>query len=62
MYEQQRHRHSILDPFQALDDKAVKQINGKMTEALTINGTRFMFLRVAEEDDGTYQIYCKLHG
>jgi len=30
-----------------------------MTEALTINGTRFMFLRVAEEDDGTYQIYYK---
>jgi len=43
----------------ALDDKAVKQINGKMTEALTLNGTRFMFLRVAEEDDGTYQIYYK---
>jgi len=43
----------------ALDDKAVKQINGKATEGLTLNGVRFMFLRVAEEDDGTYQIYYK---
>jgi len=43
----------------ALDDSAVKQINAKQTEGLTINGTRFMFLRVAEEDDGTYQIYYK---
>ena len=45
--------------FQALDVKAVKQINGKATESLTLNGVRFMFLRVAEEDDGTYQIYCE---
>lgn len=43
----------------ALDDKGVKQIIGKTTESLTIKGVRFMFLRIAEEDDGTYQIYYK---
>jgi len=47
------------DNLAALDDKAVKQITGKATESLTIKGVRFMFLRVAEEDDGTYQIYYK---
>jgi len=43
----------------ALDDKAVKQINGKVTESLTLNGVRFMFLRVDDQDDGTYQLYYK---
>lgn len=44
---------------QALDDKGVKQINGKMTESLNLNNVRFFFLRVEEEEDGTFQVYCK---
>jgi len=50
---------SATENLTALDDKAVSQIKGKKTEGLTLNGVRFMFLRVAEEDDGTYQIYYK---
>lgn len=43
----------------ALDDKGVKQINGKMTESLNLNNVRFFFLRVEEEEDGTFQVYYK---
>jgi len=43
----------------ALDDKALKQIVGKSSDALVHNGVRFMFLRPIDEDDGTYQLLYK---
>jgi len=45
-----------------LDEKSAKQIAGKSTEALTVNGVKFMYLRNSDEDDGTYQIYYKKKG
>jgi len=45
-----------------LDEKSAKQIAGKSTEALTVNGVKFMYLRSSEEDDGTHQIYYKKKG
>jgi len=43
----------------ALDEKALKQITGKMTESLTLNNVRFMFLRVVEGEDGSCQLFYK---
>jgi hypothetical protein len=50
---------SETENLKALDGQALKLIVGKKSESITINGVRFMYLRVIEDDDGTFQILYK---